>query len=267
MYELAVPQLNSNDVSYVLVDWYYEDGDAVPLGAEVALIETSKAAEGLVCEEGGILLRQVAAAQECRPGEVVGRLFRDAGERKAFEARTPAGPADPGQGPVITEPARKLIEQHGLDVAELSGSGRKVVNRADVRRLLDERAGAPARRHVPGRSQRAVAEMVTLAHRTIPAAHATVSVGVDAALAALREYSERQAIPARLPELLVRSLADLFPRSPSRSRPGWVSPWTWVAGWPSRSWTARRRRRCDPSPRHSHASGAPRCAAGSPRRT
>lgn len=215
MYELSVPKLNSNDVSYLVTEWCYEDGDLVPAGAEVALLETSKAAEGLACEEGGILLREAKVGQECRPGEVIGRLFSDAEERHTFLARapiTPATPADADQ--IITQPALRLMERYGLDAAEFRGSGRKVINRADVQRLLDERLGAQTRRYEPSRGQRAVAEMVTLAHRTIPAAHATVSVTVDAAMTALREYSEREAISVRLPELLIRSVADLFTRYP-----------------------------------------------------
>jgi 2-oxoglutarate dehydrogenase E2 component (dihydrolipoamide succinyltransferase) len=215
MYELSVPKLNSNDVSYLVTGWCYEDGDLVPAGAEVALLETSKAAEGLACGEGGILLREAKVGQECRPGEVIGRLFCDAEEQNAFLDRapiTPATPADADQ--IITQPALRLMEQYGLDAADFRGLGRKVINRADVQRLLDERLGAQARRYEPSRGQRAVAEMVTLAHRTIPAAHATVSVTVDAAMTALREYSEREAISVRLPELLIRSVADLFARYP-----------------------------------------------------
>ena len=213
MYELAVPKLNSNDISYVLTEWFYTDGEPVPAGVEVAVVETSKAAEGITAGEGGILVRETEVAQECRPGEVIARLFADEEERDAYLAGAqPVGTAE--EEPVVTEPARRLATEHGLDLATLKSLGRKVISRADVQRLLDERADAQPRRHVPGRSQRAVAEMVTLAHRTIPAAHGTVSVVVDAALDVLREYSEREGIPVRLPELLIRTVAELFPRYP-----------------------------------------------------
>jgi 2-oxoglutarate dehydrogenase E2 component (dihydrolipoamide succinyltransferase) len=41
-----------------------------------------------------------------------------------------------------------------------------------------------------------------------------VSIAVNAALESLREYSEREGIPVRLPELLIRSVADMFGRYP-----------------------------------------------------
>lgn len=215
MYELTVPKLNSNDVSYVLTEWLYPDGDPVPPGVEVAVIETSKAAEGIACEVGGILLQEAKLASECRPGEIIARVFEDRGERDAFLATVPAKTAGTAAtGPVITEPAMRLIRQYGLDTALLGGRGEKVIRRADVERLLDEREGAGKGRQVLSRNQLAVAEMVTLAHRTIPAAHATVAVTIDTALDSLREYSSRIGIPVRLPELLIRAIADVFPRYP-----------------------------------------------------
>ena len=216
MYELSVPKLNSNDVSYVLTEWLYADGDLVPPGVEVALVETSKAAEALACEDGGILLRETEAEQECRPGEVIARLFRDKSERDAFLARAPAKAVRAMTAdPVITEPAMRLIQRHGLDPAALSRSGRNVISRADVQRFLDKRAdGQPAVQHVASRHQRAVAELVTIAHRTIPAAHATVSVTVDAALRSLRQYGEREGITVRLPELLICTVGELAGRFP-----------------------------------------------------
>jgi 2-oxoglutarate dehydrogenase E2 component (dihydrolipoamide succinyltransferase) len=215
MYELTVPTLNSNDASYVLTDWLFDDGDLVPVGAEVAVIETSKAAEGLVCEAAGILRRETMASRECRPGQVVARLFDDADERDAWAARVAAEPDDPTPPElVLTEPARLLAERHGLDLERLRGIGQRVVDRAAVQRLLDD--GGDGR---PDRGQEAVARTVTIAHHTIPAAHATVTVAVDAALAALARYGEREGTPVRLPELLIRAVADLLPRHPKCCHP------------------------------------------------
>jgi 2-oxoglutarate dehydrogenase E2 component (dihydrolipoamide succinyltransferase) len=215
VYELSVPRMNSNDVSYVLTEWFYADGDLVPGGAEVALIETSKATQGIACKEGGILLRMAEEAHECCPGEVIARLFRDETERAVVRPQMPAREAE-AEAPdlVVTEPARRLIEQHGLDLSALSGLGRRMIGRADVQRLLDGQSGAGLTQYTPSREQRAVAETVSKAHRTIPAAHATVRVTVEGALEALREYGLREGIPVRLPELVVRALAETFPKHP-----------------------------------------------------
>lgn len=209
MYELAVPTLNSNDTTYILIEWLFDDGDLVPAGAEVATVETSKAAEGLVCEEGGILRREVQATRECRPGDILARLFRDQEEQRRFATPTREEASEPAL--VVTEPARRLIEQHGLDLDLFRSAGHRVVGRADVQRLLDASVGA---RSVPDRGQRAVARMVTIAHRTIPTAHAMVAVTVDSALEFLSRCSIEQGIRVRLPELLIEAVAGLFERYP-----------------------------------------------------
>ncbi|RSM70850.1 pyruvate dehydrogenase [Actinoplanes sp. ATCC 53533] len=213
MHEITVPKLNSNDAGYVLTTWHFADGDAVPADAEIAVVETSKTAEELTIETGGVLQRRIAESQECRPGEVIGHLFPDEQERQRFLAVEP--PAE-SSGDVladllITEPARELIDQYGIDIGDLRTTGKKVIGTADVRRLLakDER-----RTHQLGRAQLAVAEVVTASHRTIPAAYALVSVAIDDALDALRLYAAREKVPVRLPELLIRCIADLTERFP-----------------------------------------------------
>lgn len=215
MHELSVPRMNSNDGSYVLTEWLYADGDLVPGGAEVALVETSKATEGITCEEGGILLRMAEEAHECTPGEVIARLFRDEAERAAVRTKTLAAEVE-ADAPdlIVTEPARRLIEEHGLDLAALRRLGRRMIGRADVQRLLDEQSSAGIAQYTPSREQRAVAETVSKAHRTIPAAHATVRATVDGALQALGEYGLREGIQVRLPELVIRAIAETFPKYP-----------------------------------------------------
>lgn len=214
MYEITVPTLNSNDASYVLTDWHYADGDAVPPGAEVAVVETSKAAEELTAESGGILQHRVDRAQECRPGEVIGRLFPDEQQRQRFLAAGTDAPPEPAPGRlVITEPARRLIDQHGIGTAALEALGKAVIGRADVEKLIPAE-GAPRRIHRLSRSQLAIADVVATSHRTIPAAYAAVLVTVDDAVEVLRAYSEGAPHPARLPELLIRAVADLIDRFP-----------------------------------------------------
>jgi 2-oxoglutarate dehydrogenase E2 component (dihydrolipoamide succinyltransferase) len=223
VHEIVVPTLNTNDKGYVLTTWLFADGDHVPAGAEVAIVETSKTAEGLTIEAGGILHRRLAESQECRPGEVIGRLFPDDQQRRRFLAEDSGTPQQaPDTGIVITEPARRLIDRYGIDPAALAALGKKVIGSADVQRLADQQApAAPPAPPTPGgrihrlsRSQLAVAEVVSTSHRTIPAAFAVVSVTVDPALAALRAYADRERARAGLPELLIRGMAGLIDRYP-----------------------------------------------------
>ena len=221
MTAVEVPKLNNNDTAYVLVEWLAEDGQQLEEGDPVVVIETSKAAEELCCEHGGVLQRLVAAPADCAQGDVIARLFASEADRQEFLAERPADPApapvDDGAAglPTLTEPARLLAERHGIEPAALARLGLRIVREADVRRLLSEAPqDSEARAHTPNRAQRAVAAAVAQSHREIPAAFTAVVVTVDSALATARELSERTGALIGLPELLVAVLGRLHHRFP-----------------------------------------------------
>jgi len=227
--DIAIPKLNTIDTSYVLVEWLFAEGDEVPDDAAVAVVETSKAAEELVSDVGGILHRLVEPPADCPAGTVIGRLFADRAQRSAAlrgepaeAAATPAAgaataPADAEAPPapsaqfIVTAPARELMARHGLGEDDLRALAKKIVRSADIEDLLDRRGPAvpadPAGRRL-SRSQLAVAEAVTLAHRTIPAAYCVAKVEADTALAYLDGVSRACGHTVGLPELLVKSIAS-----------------------------------------------------------
>ncbi|GIE29376.1 dihydrolipoamide acetyltransferase component of pyruvate dehydrogenase complex [Actinoplanes italicus] len=214
MHEITVPKLNSNDSGYLLTAWHYSDGDVVPASAPVVEIETSKTAEELSSEVGGVLQRGLTEMQECRPGEVIGRLFPDEQQRQRFLIGRSEEPAADLAGVVITEPARSLIDRYRISQDAIRTLSTRVIRAVDVQRLIDEADVGGSRIQHLGKSQLAVAAVVAESHHTIPAAYAVVKVVVDAALAALRGYADRQKIAARLPELLIRRLAGLVETYP-----------------------------------------------------
>ncbi|MFI6452837.1 2-oxo acid dehydrogenase subunit E2 [Streptosporangium amethystogenes] len=222
MIDIEMPKLNSNDTAYVLVEWLAEDGQRLGEGDPVAVVETSKAAEELCCEHGGILQRLVAAPADCGQGDVIAHLFASEAERQGFLAGRTAEPADGPTAedvserlPLLTEPARLLAERHGIEPAALSRLGLRVVREADVRRLVREAPqGGETRVHTPSRAQRAVGAVVSESHREIPAAFTAAVVTVDSALATAIELSERTEALIGLPELLVAVLGRLQGRFP-----------------------------------------------------
>lgn len=223
MADIVVPKLNNNDTTYTLVDWLFSDGQEVPGGEAVVVVETSKAAEELLCGEGGVLHQLVPVAAECRPGEVIGRLFASEHERQRFLTGPIAAqrPAQPPAPLVVTDAARDLARRHGIDDERLCGLGKSVIKSTDVERLVaeDGRGGVdrgPDRRMLPiDRAQRAVAGVVSESHRTIPAAFVLTKVEVDAAQAAAREASERHGGMIGLPELLIKAIAGLYEGFPA----------------------------------------------------
>lgn len=225
MFDITVPKLNTVDTTYTLIEWLFPEGATVPAGAAVAVVETSKAAEELVCDRGGVLHHLVEPPAECALGATIGHLFADGDERSAFAAAASVADApvanavagdgraaDPGSVAgdlVITKAARDLMRRHAITDEQVRSLGRAVVKAADIEQLVPSAGTAPAdtTAWVPARSQRAVAEVVTRSHQTIPAAYSVMKVLVAPAQALLRHLGQRERVTLGLPELLVKCVA------------------------------------------------------------
>ncbi|MYX44126.1 PE-PGRS family protein [Streptomyces sp. SID89] len=233
MRELLLPKFNNNDEGCVLVGWTVDDGAAVSADAVVAEVETAKALEELVADADGVLHRLVEAGAHCAFGRPVGLLFDSRQERDDYLANPAAAavttaPEGEGQGedhdggpdPVLSDAARTLAQDHGIRTEQLRALGKRVVKASDVQRLIDQGltdqgAAAAVAAEASAASeasedaavvrlsarQRAVAAVVSEAHRTIPAAFAAIAVDLTAFRAA------RGGAPYGLVELLVKAIA------------------------------------------------------------
>lgn len=231
MRELLLPKFNNNDEDCVLLAWTVDDGAAVSADAVVAEVETAKALEELVADADGVLHRLVEAGARCEFGRPVGLLFDSSQEREDYLASpaaavvttAPEGAGDGeddggGSDPILSDAARTLAEDHGIRTEQLRMLGKRVVKASDVQRLIDQgfpdQAAASVAAGVSGASasadaavvslsprQRAVAAVVSEAHRTIPAAFAAIAVDLTAFRATRRDA------PYGLVELLVKAIA------------------------------------------------------------
>jgi len=209
VFDITVPKLNTVDTTYTLIEWLFPEGATVPAGAAVAVVETSKAAEELVCDRGGVLHHLVEPPAECALGATIGHLFADGDERSAFAAAASVADAPVAGDLVITKAARDLMRRHAITDEQVRSLGRAVVKAADIEQLVPSAGTAPAdtTAWVPARSQRAVAEVVTRSHQTIPAAYSVMKVLVAPAQALLRHLGQRERVTLGLPELLVKCVA------------------------------------------------------------
>lgn len=237
MADVVVPKLNNNDTEYVLVGWLIEDGQAVKAGDPVAEVETSKSTVELVCESDGVFQHLLPVDGECRPGDVIARVFATEEERRAYATAGGDGPADGGPSaptherePVLTDSARALAAELGVSAEQLRGLGTKVVKLEDVERLVGAGSapaaaatpeppsgtvavGAPedstAPRHSLPRAQRAVGAVVTESHQAIPAAFAAIKIYLDEAIELARDVTRRTRRLVGVPELLIKAIAGL----------------------------------------------------------
>ncbi|MEY2230940.1 MULTISPECIES: 2-oxo acid dehydrogenase subunit E2 [Streptomyces] len=225
MRELLLPKFNNNDEGCVLVGWAVDDGAEVYADEVVAEVETAKALEELVADVDGVLHRLVEVGAQCEFGRPVGLLFDSHQERDDYLANqasavvttAPEGEGedhDGGPDPILSDAARTLAQDHGIRTEQLRSLGKRVVKASDVQRLIDQgvmdqgaesaAAGAAADAAVVSLStrQRAVAAVVSEAHRTIPAAFAAIAVDLTAFRA-----TRGGGAPYGLVEILVKAIA------------------------------------------------------------
>lgn len=213
MHEITVPQVNSNDEAYILVEWLAADGAELAPDSPVAVLETSKTAEELATEASGFLQQQVAVGAECRVGAVIGRLFPTEQARTEYLAAVPreASGTRPAADVVITKSAAVAAADLGVNADQLASLGKRVIKRQDVEALA-ARAGVTQIRL--SAAQQAIAGVVTRSHQSIPAAFLAVKVPADAALRLRAELAGESPADIGLPELLVKAVAGLRERFP-----------------------------------------------------
>ncbi|MGI5128086.1 2-oxo acid dehydrogenase subunit E2 [Pseudonocardia sp. CA-107938] len=194
MADITIPKLNNNDSEYVIAGWLAEDGAEVAPGEPVVLVETSKALEEVLCEDGGVLRRFLPAGATCMPGQVIGRIGGD--------PEPVSAPVTTEEGPTITAPARELMDEHGITDEQVRALGIALVRRSDVEGLLD--AGPLATPLTP--VQRGMAATVTRSWQTIPAAYTAITVEVGPALERAKQLTKELRTLVGLPELLVQAI-------------------------------------------------------------
>lgn len=173
MADIIMPRLSDTMEEGTIARWLKQPGDQVSRGEVIAEIDTDKATMDLEAYEDGVLERILVGEGSTAPiGQAIASLAGAGGATTAAPAAAaaqpaapPAAPAPAPEAPVVlvgssdrpaaptssprSSPlARALARRHGLDIAEIvgSGPGGRVV-RADVEAAIGgpaAEAGAPA---------------------------------------------------------------------------------------------------------------------------
>jgi 2-oxoglutarate dehydrogenase E2 component (dihydrolipoamide succinyltransferase) len=212
--EIQLPRLNSNDTTYVVIEWLKDQGSDVRAGDPLVAVETSKTVEELAAEHDGVLHRVVAEGMTCPVGATIGIQFESPAALDAYlsapaQRRPEAAPPDGTSRAVLTDAARELAEREGVPMDALVALGRSVVKVQDVKQVIAQRNTTVAAVPAPGALQTAVAAVVERSHREIPAAFTVVRVYVDRAHELQRTISEERKVVVGLVEMFVRALGML----------------------------------------------------------
>jgi pyruvate dehydrogenase E2 component (dihydrolipoamide acetyltransferase) len=219
---LTVPKLGMALANATVVEWKVTEGERVEKNQAVVTIETQKTKFDMEADEPGFVHILVNPDTEVAVGRVVGMIAGSPDELTSLQQQpareitvpTPGsgGPAAPVVAPGvpravsprlddgahirISPVARKLAEEHMIDVAKVVGTGPEGrIVREDIERALAARdQGAAARGH----DGRRLAEVVPLkGMRKAIAEHMQRSLAVSAQLTAMGEIDVTELVNRR----------------------------------------------------------------------
>jgi len=207
---VRMPPLGATSNELRILQWLKEVGSTVEQGEPLLEVETDKATLEVEAAVSGTLLAVLHGAGETvAVGEVLGFVGAPGEEVPAVEP-----PAKRQAVPV----ARKLAQEHGIDLASVRGSGPGGrIEKQDVLALVDTAAGTELSRH-----RRALADRLTRSVQTIPQFSAAVDVDMSSAAAHLERARAAGLAGATYTHLLLRATAHALREHPGLNRV-WVS--------------------------------------------
>jgi 2-oxoglutarate dehydrogenase E2 component (dihydrolipoamide succinyltransferase) len=180
--EIRVPPLGESVVEATVGRWTKKEGDSVAKDEILVELETDKITVEVAAQAAGTLgaiqknegdtvgvnelLATLEAADGASPADTAGQTASARYEEKAPAEQPAAAPAEAapagGSADAQTSPAvRALVAEHGLDVAQIRGTGPNGrVTKEDVLKVIEDGrartsqpAGAPAQQAAPAQQQ------------------------------------------------------------------------------------------------------------------
>jgi pyruvate dehydrogenase E2 component (dihydrolipoamide acetyltransferase) len=219
---LTVPKLGMALANATVVEWKVTEGERVDKSQPVVTIETQKTKFDMEAEEAGFVHILVPPDTEVAVGRVVGAVAASPEELTALQqqpireisvpapgASGPTGPAvapaaarsaparnDDGGHIRISPVARKLAEEHMIDVARVAGTGPEGrIVREDIEKALAAREAGAAPGGFDGR--RVAAAFPLKGMRKAIAEHMQRSLAVSAQLTAMGEIDASELMKRR----------------------------------------------------------------------
>jgi pyruvate dehydrogenase E2 component (dihydrolipoamide acetyltransferase) len=203
---IAIPKLGQVTTEVTLVEWKANEGDRVEKGSVVLEIETEKIKSDIEAEASGFLHILVGEGATALVGRVVGLIAETKEELAALQKEPPkeifaapteaekkpapaqeAGPparAEEGEHIRISPVARKMAEEHMVDISKITGTGPggRIV-REDIEKAIaagggatpNEYQGRRVKETIPLRGmRRAIAERM---HRSLAESAQLTAIG------------------------------------------------------------------------------------------
>ena len=215
---VRMPSLGATSDELQIVQWLKEVGSVVEQGEPLLEVETDKATLEVEAAVAGTLLAVLHGAGETVPvGEVIAYVGAPGDDVPVAE---PSAPAAAKRQAVPT--ARRLAQEHDIDLASVHGSGPGGrIEKQDVLALIDVASAAEGELEL-SRHRRAVAERLTRSVQTIPQFSVAVDVDMRSAAAQLAQARADGLAGLTYTHLLLRATAGALREHPALNRL-WVS--------------------------------------------
>jgi pyruvate dehydrogenase E2 component (dihydrolipoamide acetyltransferase) len=152
--KVIVPKLGMSTEPITLVEWKMQEGDRIEKGSVVLVVETEKIKHDIEAEASGFLHILVEAGKEAPIGSAAALIVATEKELAALqkgkvveEAAEAKGATAPAEEELvkISPVARRMAEEHMIDIAGVTGSGPEGrIVKEDIEREIAKEAEAPA---------------------------------------------------------------------------------------------------------------------------
>ncbi len=131
--EVKVPQLSESVSEASLVSWHKKQGDAVTRDENLIDIETDKVVLETPAPADGVLVEIVMGdGESVTSGDLIAKIDTDGkaaksaapADKPAEEKKAAPAPAEKAAASGASPAARKILEEKGIDAADVKGSGR-----------------------------------------------------------------------------------------------------------------------------------------------
>jgi pyruvate dehydrogenase E2 component (dihydrolipoamide acetyltransferase) len=226
---IAIPKLGMTMTEATLVEWKVKEGDRVEKGDIVLAIQTEKIKWDMEASASGYVHILVEVDVTAPVGRVVGLIAETTEELEALQreparemfttvpaaavgpstapAPPAAGRAERPEGIRISPLARKMAEEHSIDITAVvgTGPGGRIV-REDIERAIAEKEQAPAVEAYEGKTAKTTIPLKGM--RKVIAEHMQRSLAVAAQLTMMGEIDMSEVIKLRSTILEQKQRAD-----------------------------------------------------------
>jgi 2-oxoglutarate dehydrogenase E2 component (dihydrolipoamide succinyltransferase) len=166
---IVVPELGESVIEATVAQWLKQEGDRVAAGETVLALDTDKVTLEVAATQDGVLAHiQRQPGEPVKVGDVLGTIEaagepragkqlpadkqtsadkqpRDAAQIRSGEQPPNVEPSEPAPAKErVTPVARRMAQEHAIDLGEVQASDGGRVTKGDVQRYLEQGAAVPA---------------------------------------------------------------------------------------------------------------------------